>query len=145
MSKSIYLDNQSTTPIDPKVLDAMIPFFVEKFGNASSVQHSYGQESKDAVEKARSLLANAINAQEREIIFTSGATEAINLAIKGIAETYTKNTKRGGHPENWRDFKISSKSSSVYSVVRPCRTARTERRGSVGEPSLPGCDHCGVP
>ena len=91
MSKSIYLDNQSTTPIDPKVLDAMIPFFVEKFGNASSVHHSYGQESKDAVEKARSFLANAINAQKREIIFTSGATEAINLALKGIAETYTKN------------------------------------------------------
>ena len=82
MSKSIYLDNQSTTPIDPKVLDAMIPFFVEKFGNASSVHHSNGQESKDAVEKARSFLANAINAQKREIIFTSGATEAINLALK---------------------------------------------------------------
>ena len=91
MSKSIYLDNQSTTPIDPKVLDAMIPFFVEKFGNSSSVHHSYGQESKDAVEKARSFLANAINAQKREIIFTSGATEAINLALKGIVETYTKN------------------------------------------------------
>ena len=60
MSKSIYLDNQSTTPIDPKVLDAMIPFFVEKFGNASSIHHSYGQESKDAVEKARAFLANAI-------------------------------------------------------------------------------------
>ena len=89
MSKPIYLDNQSTTPIDPKVLDEY-PFFVKKFGNASSVHHSYGQESKDAVEKARSLLANAINAQKREIIFTSGATEAINLAIKGIAETIQK-------------------------------------------------------
>ena len=88
MNKPIYLDNQATTPIDPKVLKAMLPFFKEKFGNASSIHHTYGLESKKAVEKSRKILAESINAKEREIIFTSGATEAINLAIKGIVGNY---------------------------------------------------------
>ena len=91
MSKPIYLDNQSTTPMDPLVLNAMLPFFKEKFGNASSIYHPYGLEAKDAVEKARLVLAKSIKAQKREIIFTSGATEAINLAIKGVAAKYKKN------------------------------------------------------
>ncbi len=88
MNKPIYLDNQATTPIDPEVLKAMLPFFKEKFGNASSIHHTYGLESKKAVEKSRKILAESINAKEREIIFTSGATEAINLAIKGIVGNY---------------------------------------------------------
>jgi len=88
MTKPIYLDNQATTPMDPEVLKAMLPFFHEKFGNASSVHHAYGVESKEAVEKARKVLARSIGAKEREIIFTSGATEAINLAIKGVAGNY---------------------------------------------------------
>ena len=88
MTKPIYLDNQATTPLDPEVLKAMLPFFHEKFGNASSVHHAYGVESKEAVEKARKVLARSIGAKEREIIFTSGATEAINLAIKGVAGNY---------------------------------------------------------
>lgn len=91
MLKPIYLDNQSTTPMDPLVLNAMIPFFKEKFGNASSIHHPYGLEAKDAVEKARLFLAESIKAQKREIIFTSGATEAINLAIKGVSAKYKKN------------------------------------------------------
>ena len=88
MTKPIYLDNQATTPLDPEVLKAMLPFFHEKFGNASSVHHVYGVESKEAVEKARKVLARSIGAKEREVIFTSGATEAINLAIKGVAGNY---------------------------------------------------------
>ena len=88
MAKPIYLDNQATTPIDPKVMQAMLPFFQEKFGNAASLHHAYGLECKDAVEKARKILAESINARQREIVFTSGATEAINLAIKGVAGKY---------------------------------------------------------
>ena len=90
MVDPIYLDNQATTPIDPEVLDAMLPFFHEKFGNASSIHHSYGMESKKAVERSRQVLAESIKAKKREIIFTSGATEAINLAIKGVAGTFKK-------------------------------------------------------
>tara|TARA_Y100000590_G_scaffold148148_2_gene170234 strand:- start:14033 stop:15226 length:1194 start_codon:yes stop_codon:yes gene_type:complete len=85
----IYLDNQATTPIDPDVLKAMLPFYQEKFGNAASAHHIYGQEARNSIEKARRTLAESIHARPREIIFTSGATEAINLAIKGIAEKYT--------------------------------------------------------
>ena len=88
MPRQIYLDNQSTTPMDPRVLESMIPFYKEKFGNASSIHHNYGIESGDAVEKARKRLAKYIHADSREIIFTSGATEGINLAIKGVGEKY---------------------------------------------------------
>ena len=84
MIKPIYLDYQATTPIDPDVLKTMLPFFNEKFGNASSIHHSYGMEAKEAVENSRKTLARIIGADEKEITFTSGATEAINLAIKGI-------------------------------------------------------------
>ncbi len=88
MQKPIYLDNQATTPVDPAVVEKMLPFFQEDFGNPASVHHVYGRQAKEAVERSRGILAKGINAASREIIFTSGATEAINLAIKGAAENY---------------------------------------------------------
>jgi len=88
MKDLIYLDNQATTPIDPAVLSAMLPYFRDKFGNAASVHHAYGREGKEAVENSRRLLAECIKGQPRDIIFTSGATESVNLAIKGVCKKY---------------------------------------------------------
>jgi cysteine desulfurase len=84
----IYLDYQATTPMDPRVLDAMMPYFIEKFGNPHSRNHAYGWEAEEAVEKARAQVAAIIGADEREIVFTSGATESNNLAIQGVAQFY---------------------------------------------------------
>lgn len=88
MKIPVYLDYHATTPVDKRVLDAMMPFFQEHFGNAASLQHRFGWIAKEAVEIARKKIADALNAQPREIIFTSGATESNNLAIKGAAEAY---------------------------------------------------------
>ena len=85
MNTPVYLDYNATTPMDPRVLEAMMPFFVERFGNAASRHHSLGCEAAGAVEKAREQVAAVIGADPREIIFTSGATEADNLAIQGVA------------------------------------------------------------
>lgn len=82
----IYMDHNATTPVDPRVLDAMLPYFTEIFGNAASIDHIYGAEASQAVEKARAQVASLIKAQPEEIVFTSGATESNNLAILGIAE-----------------------------------------------------------
>jgi cysteine desulfurase len=88
MQRPIYLDNHATTPMDRRVLEAMLPYFCESFGNAASTSHLYGWEAAAAVSNARETLAAAINAAPEEIVFTSGATEANNLAIKGVAEAY---------------------------------------------------------
>ena len=105
----IYMDNHATTPVDPRVVEAMLPFFTDRFGNAASRNHSFGWAAEEAVENARAQIARLINATPKEIIFTSGATESDNLAIKGVA-MYKGRSK--GH--------IITTKVEHHAVLEPC-------------------------
>ena len=112
----IYLDNHATTRLDPRVLEAILPLFTETFGNAGSVNHSFGWEAKAAVDAARESIATAIGAEGREIVFTSGATESNNLAIRGLAD---RQRRKGSH--------IISVTTEHKAVLDPLK--RLSRRG----------------
>ncbi|MGF1539604.1 MAG: cysteine desulfurase family protein [Pleurocapsa sp.] len=112
--RPIYLDCHATTPMDPRVLEEMLPYFTERFGNPSSVNHLYGWEAEASVKQARSAIALAISATPEEIVFTSGATEANNLAIKGVAEAYFD---RGKH--------IITVATEHNAVLDPCKYLET--------------------
>jgi cysteine desulfurase len=113
----IYLDNNATTQVDPRVLDAMLPYFTEKFGNAASRNHAFGWSGEEAVDYAREQVAKLINAKDKEIIFTSGATESNNLAIKGAFEMYAA---KGNH--------FVTVSTEHKAVLDACKNI--ERRGA---------------
>lgn len=94
MQLPVYMDNHATTRVDPRVVDAMLPYFSERYGNAGSTSHAFGWEAKEAVDRSREVIAAAIGAQPREIVFTSGATESDNLAIRGVAQ---RARRKGNH------------------------------------------------
>jgi cysteine desulfurase len=116
MKLPIFMDNHSTTPMDPRVLEAMLPYFVEKFGNSASRNHAFGWEAEEAVENARKQIARTIHADSKEIVFTSGATESDNLAIKGVVEMYHE---KGDH--------IITSSTEHRAVLDTCKALESKR------------------
>ena len=116
MKFPIYLDNHSTTPMDPRVLESMLPYFTEKFGNAASRNHAFGWDAEEGVEAARKQIAKLIHADAKEIVFTSGATESNNLALKGVVEMYHE---KGDH--------IITSSTEHRAVLDTAKTLEAKR------------------
>lgn len=124
----IYMDHHATTPVDPEVVAAMLPYFTEKFGNAASINHAYGWQARDAVEAAREQVASLLSASPRSILFTSGATEANNLALKGVPRA----AGQGSH--------LITTAAEHKSVLDPAN--RLQRSGH--EITLLPVDRCGM-
>src|SRR5579862_2689526 len=116
----IYLDHHSTTPCDPRVVDAMMPYFTTHFGNAASRTHAFGKVAAEAVERARAQVADLIHAQPSEIVWTSGATESNNLAIKGVVDFYKT---KGNH--------VITVATEHPAVLDVCRALEKEGRARV--------------
>jgi len=130
MKLPIYLDYQATTPVDPRVLDAMLPYFREAYGNAASRNHAFGWKAEEAVENAREEIAKLIGASAKEIVFTSGSTEAINLAVKGAAEMYGSKGKHiitslAEHKAVLDVCKHLEKQGFDVTYLKPDKTGRT--------------------
>src|SRR5262245_19535091 len=122
--KAVYMDNHATTPVDPRVLEAMLPYFSDLFGNAASRSHPFGWDADRAVEGAREEIARLINAKAKDIVLTSGATESDNLAIKGVVEFYRD---KGNH--------VVTAVTEHKAVLDTCRSL--ERKGLATVTYLP--------
>jgi cysteine desulfurase len=124
LSRAIYMDNNATTPVDPRVMDAMLPYFNEVFGNAASRSHGFGWDAEKAVDRAREQVAHLIGAKSKDIIFTSGATESDNLAVRGVVEFYRE---KGNH--------VITQVTEHKAILDTCRAL--ERKGLATVTYLP--------
>ena len=133
MKLPIYMDNHSTTACDPRVVEAMLPFFTEKFGNSASRNHTFGWEAEEGVDAARKQIAKIIHADAKEIVFTSGATESDNLALKGVVEMYrekgdhiiTSSTEHRAVIDTAKAWKRRESRSPTFPLIKPGWSART--------------------